>query len=129
MTQSTEPRDTALEILYESVQRPMTEPAAALGGKAKRLVAGVIAHIDELDDAIDDASDHWRIDRMPLVDLTVLRIGVYELRYERDTPTAVVLSEAVRMAKTYSTAKSGPFVNGLLAAIAGRERPDDPGTR
>jgi N utilization substance protein B len=55
---------------------------------------------------------------MPVVDRAILRLGLYELRHEPETPVAVVVSEAVRLAKTYSTEKSGAFVNGVLAALA-----------
>ena len=55
---------------------------------------------------------------MPVLDRNILRIGLYELENDRDTPTAVIVAEAVRMAQTYSTERSGSFVNGVLAALA-----------
>ena len=88
--------------------------------KAARLVSGVLEHVQELDDEIDSASDHWRVQRMPVVDRAILRLGLYEFRYETDTPAAVVVAEAVRLAKTFSTERSGAFVNGVLATLAGR---------
>lgn len=94
----------------------------SLSAKVQRLVGGVMEHRDELDDVIDGASEHWRVGRMPAIDRTVLRLGLYELRYERDTPLGVVLSEAVRLAKAYSTERSGAFVNGVLARLARQER-------
>ncbi len=90
--------------------------------KARRLVEGVTAHADELDVAIGRASDHWTIDRMPVIDRAILRLGLYELRHEQATPPAVIVNEAVRLAKTYSTQRSGAFVNGVLAALAESER-------
>lgn len=114
----TEPRDLALEALYEADQRELSETTADLPHKAARLVAGVLAHLEELDAEIDAASEHWRIARMPVVDRAILRLGLYELRYEPETPVAVVVSEAVRLAQTFSTEKSGAFVNGVLAALA-----------
>ena len=83
----------------------------------------VMAHVDELDEAIALASDHWSIDRMPVIDRAVIRLGLYELRYVPGTPAAVIVNEAVRLAKTYSTQRSGVFVNGVLAALAETERP------
>ena len=62
---------------------------------------------------------------MPAVDLTVLRMAVYELRHHSRTPVAVIISEAVRMAGEYSTERSGRFVNGVLATLAARIRPDE----
>jgi N utilization substance protein B len=55
---------------------------------------------------------------MPVIDRSILRLGLFELRHGRETPTAVVVSEAVRLAKTYSTERSGAFVNGVLASLA-----------
>jgi len=86
-------------------------------GRAGRLAAGVQSHLDEIDATINEHSTGWRIARMPAVDRTILRIGVYELRYT-DTPVGVVISEAVELAKRYSTANSGRFVNGVLAGAA-----------
>ena len=60
---------------------------------------------------------------MPVVDRAILRLGLYELRHVPSVPTAVVVNEAVRLAKTYSTQRSGVFVNGVLASLAERERP------
>jgi N utilization substance protein B len=117
-----EPRDLAVETLYEIDQRNLTEAPTGLPYKTARLVKGVISHLEELDAAIDGVSEHWRIERMPVVDRAILRLGLYELRHEEDTPTAVVVSEGVRLAKLYSTEKSGSFVNGILATLAERER-------
>jgi transcription antitermination protein NusB len=86
------------------------------------LVTGVLEHVEELDRTIDSVSEHWRIERMPVVDRAILRLGLYELRFESQTPPAVVVSEAVRLAKTYSTEKSGAFINGILGRLAERER-------
>ncbi len=124
-----EPRDLALWSLYEADQRNLEEPVidAALPPKAARLVRGVLAHRSELDTAIDEVSDRWRVGRMPPVDRAILRLGLYELRYEADTPVGVILSEAVRLANAYSTERSGGFVNGILGKLAEVERrSDDP---
>ena len=117
-----EPRDLAVQALYEADQRDDSERDDDLPPKAARLVAGVLKHVKELDDEIDDASEHWRVQRMPVVDRAILRLGLYELRYEVDTPAAVVVAEAVRLAKLFSTERSGAFVNGVLAALAEKER-------
>lgn len=117
----TEPRDLALQALYQFDRTGPGGVADVLPPKARRLVEGVLAHTEELDEEIGRASDHWSIDRMPVVDRAILRLGLYELRFEPDTPVAVVLDEAVRLAKTYSTQRSGAFVNGVLAALAAPE--------
>jgi transcription antitermination protein NusB len=121
-----EPRDLAIQALYEADQLGLDHipEGPELVGKARRLAEGAHEHRAELDAAIDAVSDHWRVDRMPVVDRAVIRLALYELRHEPDTPTAVVLSEAVRIAKEFSTEKSGLFVNGVLGALAVRERPE-----
>lgn len=118
----TEPRDRALEALYERETSPEFSVAPDLGGKAATIVNGVLTHLPELDALIEAAATDWRLARMPVVDRSVLRIGVFELVHRPETPTAVILNEAVRLAKTYSTARSGGFVNGVLGSIAGRVR-------
>lgn len=111
-----ETRDLALEALYEHETRG--ELGSALRGRAGRLVAGVIEHREELDHAIESASEHWSVARMPWIDRNILRLGLYELRHEKDTPPGVIISEAVRLAQTYSTERSASFVNGVLATLA-----------
>lgn len=115
---TTEPRDLALQALYQFDRTGRDGISHSLSPKARRLVEGVLAHTEELDEEIGRASDHWSIERMPVIDRAILRLGLYELRFEPDTPVAVVLDEAVRLAKTYSTQRSGAFVNGVLAALA-----------
>ncbi len=109
-------REQALGLLYAADLDPGTETVETTG-RVGRLVAGIQEHLTEIDAEIDAHSTGWRITRMPAVDRTILRIGVYELQYT-DTPVGVVVSEAVKLAKRYSTAKSGSFVNGVLASVA-----------
>ena len=111
-----EPRDLALEHLYELETRG--ELMEVPGGKAGRLVSGVVDSLDRLDDQIEAASEHWSVARMPVVDRNILRLALYELREDVNTPTAIIVSEAVRLAHTYSTERSAAFVNGVLAALA-----------
>lgn len=121
---STEPRERAVQALYQVDVMGLDRIPDdwELDGKARRLAEGVLDHRVELDTAIEAAADRWRVERMPVVDRAVLRVGLYELRYEPDTPAAVILSEAVRIAKAFSTERSGGFVNGVLATLARRER-------
>jgi N utilization substance protein B len=84
---------------------------------ASRLVLGTLSRRDELDAKLAERSEHWRLGRMPAVDRNLLRLALFELLYEEDTPNAVVIDEAVEIAKKFSTPSSGPFVNGVLDAI------------
>lgn len=122
----TEPRERAIQELYEADQVESWTPPEDLFGRALRLTTGVMEHRDELDEAITAFADRWTVDRMPVVDRAVLRLALYELRHCPDVPTAVVLNEAVRIVKAYSTENSGRFVNGVLASLARRERPELP---
>ncbi len=113
-----EPRDLALQALYQAEIAGDSADLQGLTGRVGVLVHGVLEHKEELDNEIESASEHWSVARMPVIDRSILRIGLYELRHATDTPTAVVVSEAVRLAKTYSTERSGAFVNGVLASLA-----------
>lgn len=113
---SVESRDLALERLYELETRG--EVGGDIGGRAGAIVEGVISDLDDIDEMIESVSEHWSVARMPVIDRNIIRIGVYELHSDPTTPTAVVVSEAVRLAHTYSTEKSGSFVNGILATLA-----------
>lgn len=112
-----EARQRAVEALYEADQRDLSEAGEGLPTRVERMVSGVLAHRQELDESIDAVSEHWRINRMPVVDRAILRLGLYELLYERNTPPGVVVAEAVRLAKLLGSEKSGAFVNGILAAL------------
>ena len=111
-----EPRDLALQALYQADIAGDSSDLGELSGRVGVLVHGVLEHKEELDNEIESASEHWSVARMPVIDRSILRLGLYELRHVTDTPTAVVVSEAVRLAKTYSTERSGAFVNGVLLA-------------
>lgn len=111
-----EPRDLALECLYEYETKGELDPD--VGGRAGAIVEGVVSDVEDLDAMIESVSEHWSVARMPLIDRNILRIGLHELRSDDATPTAVVVSEAVRLAQTYSTEKSPAFVNGVLATLA-----------
>jgi transcription antitermination factor NusB len=113
-----EARDQALEILYQIEVGGEGPETQTLGGRSGALVRGVLASREELDHEIESVSEHWSVARMPVLDRTILRIGLFELRNHPEIPTAVAVSEAVRLATVYSTEKSGAFVNGVLAALA-----------
>jgi N utilization substance protein B len=123
-------RERALELAYECEQRNLS--AAALvedlpvdpDPYARELVIGIDEHREEVDALIRKYSEHWSIERMPVIDRALLRLGTFELGWMPDTPTPVIIAEAVELAKEFSTKDSGRFVNGLLARIADDVRPD-----
>ncbi|WP_371651222.1 MULTISPECIES: transcription antitermination factor NusB [unclassified Streptomyces] len=80
-----------------------------------QLVEGYAQYVARIDDLISTYSVDWTLDRMPVVDRNILRLGTYELVWEDETPDAVVIDEAVNLAKEFSTDDSPAFVNGLLA--------------
>lgn len=114
-----ESRDMALDHLYEFESKG--EPGE-WHGRAGDLAQGVVESLEELDARIESASEHWSVARMPAVDRNILRLGLFELIHETETSTAVIVSEAVRLAQTYSTERSGSFVNGVLATLARETR-------
>jgi N utilization substance protein B len=91
---------------------------------AQSLVRGVAEHRDKMDSLIAEVSEHWRLERMSVVDRNILRLAAYELIYRRDVPRPVVLNEAIEIAKQFGTADSAAFVNGVLDRVAAviRER-------
>jgi len=82
------------------------------------LVKGIKEHQTQIDDLISNSLQNWTFDRIPRVDRNILRIAVYELLYQKDVPTNVVISEAVSLAESLSTAESSAFVNGTLGTIS-----------
>jgi N utilization substance protein B len=124
-----EARERALSLLYEAEakgQAPgevVRELPVAPEPFAAALVEGVGSRAEEIDGLISRHSIGWALERMPAVDRALLRMATFELLSRPDVPTAVVLSEAVALAGSYSTDDSGRFVNGVLAAIAGEVRP------
>ncbi len=85
---------------------------------ADELVRGVTDKRDEVDARITSASVNWRLERMTRVDRNVMRLGGYELMFRLDVPRAVILDEAVELAKSFGSEESSAFVNGVLAKIA-----------
>jgi N utilization substance protein B len=127
-----ESRERALGLCYElearaiSVDELLADLPVEPDDYALGLARGVQDHCTEIDELLREYSEHWAVERMPAVDRAVLRLGCYELAHEPEVPTAVVISEAVDLAKQYSTKDSGRFVNGLLARIAEQVRTKSP---
>ena len=133
MSARTKARKRALDILFQAdvrgdepgvilaaeAQRAASEPAREASWLyAREIVDGVIDHGEEIDELIATHSKDWKIERMPAVDRALLRMGVWELLHNDEVPTAVVIDEAVELAKEFSTDDSGSFVHGVLARVA-----------
>jgi N utilization substance protein B len=115
-------RDQALCALY-AADISGTEPdTSSLSARARRYVEGTWAARAELDAAISAAATGWRVERMPAVDRNIIRLALHELR-SGQTPVGVAMSEAVNLAKTFSTERSGAFVNGVLARLLDADTP------
>lgn len=105
--------------LTEIVSR-MTEefaPGATDVAFAQELVSGVVNHIDELDKIIIETAPEWPIEQITLIDRNVLRLGIYELQFAKETPPKVAINEAVEMGKRFGGESSGKFVNGVLGTL------------
>jgi len=117
-------RERALGLAYEcelrgvSAAELVAEQPVEPDEYACRIVRGADDHREEIDALLRKFSEHWSLERMPVVDRALLRLGTYELVWMPETPTGVIITEAVELAKLYSTKDSGRFVNGLLARIA-----------
>lgn len=98
-------------------EEPPDEPTEEALDYAADLVRGVQEHHADIDELIVAHADRWAIERMPVVDRTLLRIALFELLWRDDIPVAVGINEAVELAKSYSTEDSGRFINGLLGRI------------
>jgi N utilization substance protein B len=125
----TDARERALTLLYEAESKGVS-PHDVIAAQVVPpddmtidLVAGVADHQERLDPVIAANAKGWTLQRMPSIDRTVLRIAAFELSERPDVPVAVVIDEAVELAKRFSTDDSGRFVNGVLSAIARELRP------
>jgi N utilization substance protein B len=126
----TSAREAALQMLFAidatgaDVDQAISDFWRELPGDAEgrpyadELVRGVRRDADKLDERIRSASQNWRIERMARIDRNALRLGTYELLTRTDVPRAVVLDEAVELAKRFGGEESSKFVNGVLDRIA-----------
>jgi N utilization substance protein B len=114
-----ESAEQALEA--ESLRAAARPERASSWPYAREIVQGVIDHAEEVDRLLSTHSAAWPLDRMPAVDRGILRIAVWELRWNPDVPVGVAIDEAVELAKELSTDDSPRFVNGILNGIAKEE--------
>ena len=91
------------------------------------LIMGIIEKKAEIDEVISQAAINWDLNRIAIIDKSILRLAIYEILYRDDIPTIVSINEAIDIAKKYSTAESGKFVNGILDNIRGPEKTDEDG--
>ena len=123
-----EARERAIGLLYELDTRGLAADALLdtlpldPHPYAVDALRGVENLTGELDALIERHSDGWSVTRMPMVDRAILRLATWELVERPDVPTAVVIDEAVELAKDYSTERSPAFVNGVLDAVASEAR-------
>ena len=123
-------REHALSLLYEaeskrcSIEAVIDAQVVPCDEATEVVARGVGRDQGSLDALIGRFSTGWSVERMPSIDRIVLRIASFELLHRSDVPTAVILNEAVELAKRFSTEDSGRFVNGVLAAIAREVRAD-----
>lgn len=123
-----EARERAIELLYEADTRSAKpdEILEALPLDPDPYAAAAFTGVSEaqirIDEVIEEFSTGWSVHRMPLVDRAILRLAVWELIDRPDVPIAVVLNEAVELAKDYSTERSPAFINGVLDAVAANVR-------
>ncbi|GAA3006740.1 transcription antitermination factor NusB [Actinokineospora diospyrosa] len=123
-------RKRAVDLLFEAAVRgedPVSLLADRVGSPdvppvndyTVTLVEGVTTHRARIDELLTEHAEGWTLNRMPAVDLAVLRLGLYELLWAQDVPDAVAIDEAVQLAKSLSTDDSPRFVNGVLGRIGG----------
>ncbi|MFL1376930.1 MULTISPECIES: transcription antitermination factor NusB [unclassified Nocardiopsis] len=120
-------RRRAVEVLYESevrgisveevIRRRRAQPEPPINEFTEQLARAVDGHRDRIDELLDTYAIGWTLERMPVVDRNILRMGAYELLWAQDIPDAVAIAEAVGVAKELSTDESPNFVNGLLSRL------------
>jgi len=126
-------RELALQLLYqyeltdsapEKMQAGFEEWRNAPEGVrefADVLLRGTLDRLEDIDRELGRQTTHWRLERLAAVDRNILRLAMYELMYETDTPHAVIIDEAIEIAKKYGAKDSGRFVNGVLDGFVKRK--------
>ena len=127
MSTRSKARKAALDLLYEGDIRNRSaldllntrknELEYLIREYTEYLISGVVEKRERLDEIISMRAKDWNLDRMPVIDRNILRLGTFELLWGRDLPEGVAISEAVELAKTLSTEDSATYINGVLAAI------------
>ena len=109
---TTMPVKVVMERFWQS-----QEASSELRPFATQLVEGTTAHLEAIDTLLQNTSKNWKLHRMPIVDLSILRCATYEILYLNDVDAATAIDEAIEIAKSYSTPDSPKFINGILDNI------------
>ena len=117
---SAAPVPMAMELFWQS-----QDTSVELRPFALELVEGTTAHLEAIDTVLQNTSENWKLHRMPVVDLSILRCATYEILYIDDIDPATSINEAIEIAKSYSTPDSPKFINGVLDNIH-KKHPDVP---
>ena len=107
----------AVEQIVATFFQNQPEESTAIVDFARSLLAGTIEHVEEIDRLIQRHAEHWRLDRMAIVDRNVLRLATQEFLHDNGTPKTVVINEAIEIARRFSTQESPQFINGILDSI------------
>jgi len=126
MSARSKARKRALDTIFEADLKGISIPATNTNDETDQevanysldLVKGIKENQSQIDDMISNSLKDWTFDRIPRVDRNILRIAVYELLFQKDVPTNVVISEAVNLAESLSTSESSAFINGTLGTIS-----------
>jgi len=122
-------RELALQALYQwnitrqdpflilDQQKANFSPADEEGGFAQQILIGVLEHYNHIDELIEKFSEHWRLDRISIIDRNILRMAIFELLFREDIPPKVTLNEAIDLGKRFGSEDSSAFINGILDRI------------
>lgn len=128
-------RAQAIQILFQAEQTNRSVKEVLQGDYliehgpldpyAQELLDAIDAYLPQIDELLQETSHSWDVNRMPACDRALLRLAVFELMYEKDMPEAIIIDEAVKLAKGFGSDKSSQFVNGVLGKIAEQVRTND----
>ena len=122
-------RELALQALYQwnitrqdpflilDQQKTNFSPADEEDGFAQQILMGVLEHYNHIDELIEKFSEHWRLDRISIIDRNILRMAIFELLFREDIPPKVTLNEAIDLGKRFGSEDSSAFINGILDRI------------
>lgn len=106
--------DEQIDFYLEAIKEPKADEVEYIKERFQK----ILAKIPEIDIILGEASSGWKLNRMGKVDLTIMRLAIYEIKFDNDIPTKVAINEAVEIAKIFGGDSSGSFVNGVLAKLA-----------
>jgi N utilization substance protein B len=122
-------RELALQALYQwnitrqdpslilDQQKVNFSPADEEDEFAQQIIVGVLEHYNHIDELIEKFSEHWRLDRISIIDRNILRMAIFELLFREDIPPRVTLNEAIDLGKRFGSEDSSAFINGILDHI------------